>query len=114
VAELFTQLRRQFEWILVDSPPLASVTDALLLARYADLAVMVVQHNKVDKKVVKRCVVALRKATPNLLGAILNAVDLKARSYQYYYYQDADAAKADVARAEAAKAEVRPEAAVKG
>ena len=104
VAELFAQLRRQFEWILVDSPPLASVTDALLLARHADLAIMVVQHNKVDKKLVKRSVVALRKATPNLLGAILNAVDLKARSYHYYYYQDG----------EAAKAEARPEAAVKG
>jgi polysaccharide biosynthesis transport protein len=104
VAELFAQLRRQFEWILVDSPPLASVTDALLLARYADLAIMVVQHNKIDKKLVKRCVVALRKATPNVLGAILNAVDLKTRSYHYYYYQDG----------EAAKAEARPEAAVKG
>jgi Mrp family chromosome partitioning ATPase len=79
---------------------------------------MVVQHNKVDKKVVKRCVVALRKATPNLLGAILNAVDLKARSYQYYYYQDADAAKVDAARAAAGhavvEAEARPEAVVKG
>ncbi len=104
VADLFSHLRRQFEWILVDSPPLASVTDALLLARHADLAVMVVQHNNVDKKLVKRSVVALRKATPNLLGAILNAVDLKARGYHYYYYQDG----------EASKAEARPEAAVKG
>ena len=104
VADLFARLRRQFEWILVDSPPLASVTDALLLARHADLAIMVVQHNNVDKKLVKRSVVALRKATPNLLGAILNAVDLKARSYHYYYYQDG----------EAGKAEARPEAAVKG
>jgi capsular exopolysaccharide synthesis family protein len=104
VADLFSHLRRQFEWILVDSPPLASVTDALLLARHADLAIMVVQHNNVDKKLVKRSVVALRKATPNLLGAILNAVDLKARSYHYYYYQDG----------EAGKAEARPEAAVKG
>jgi len=104
VPELFARLRQKFEWILVDSPPLASVTDALLLARHADLAVMVVQHNKVDKKLVKRSVIALRKATPNLLGAVLNAVDLKARSYHYYYYQDG----------EPARAEPRTEAAVKG
>ena len=70
-------LRRRFEWILVDSPPLASVTDALLLARHADIAVMVVQHNKVDKRLVKRSVAALRRATPNLLGAVLNAVDVR-------------------------------------
>ena len=77
----------RFEWILVDSPPLASVTDALLLARHADVAVMVVQHNKVDKKVVKRSVNALRKVTPNVLGAVLNQVDVQQKGYYYYYYQ---------------------------
>jgi capsular exopolysaccharide synthesis family protein len=80
------QLRRQFRWVLLDSPPLASVTDALLLARHADLVVLVVQHDKVDKKVVKRSLAALRKVNPNVLGAVLNAVDMKARGYYYYYY----------------------------
>lgn len=80
------QLRRQFRWVLVDSPPLASVTDALILARHADMVVLVVQHDKVDKKVVKRSLAALRKANPNVLGAVLNAVDLKAMGYYYYYY----------------------------
>ena len=93
--ELLQGLRRRFDWILVDSPPLASVTDALLLARHCDLAVMVVQHLKVDKRLVKRSVVALRRVTPNLLGAVLNAVDVQARGYHYYYYsQQADARKA--------------------
>jgi polysaccharide biosynthesis transport protein len=87
VAGLFDHLRRHFEWILVDSPPLASVTDALLVARHADVAVYVVQHNKIDKKLVKRNVTALRKAAPNLLGAVLNSVDVKAKGYYYYYYQ---------------------------
>jgi capsular exopolysaccharide synthesis family protein len=87
VAALFDHLRKHFEWILVDSPPLASVTDALLVARHADVAVYIVQHNKMDKKLVKRNVTALRKATPNLLGAVLNAVDVKAKGYYYYYYQ---------------------------
>jgi succinoglycan biosynthesis transport protein ExoP len=92
LGDLFEQLRAEFEWVLIDSPPLASVTDALLLARHADLAVLVVQHNKVDKKLVKRSVAALRKATPNLLGAVLNVVDVRARSYQYYYYPQRDGA----------------------
>jgi succinoglycan biosynthesis transport protein ExoP len=87
VAELFDYLRRHFEWVLVDSPPLASVTDALLVARHADVVVYVVQHNKMDKKLVKRNVNALRKATPNLLGAVLNSVDIQSKGYYYYYYQ---------------------------
>jgi Mrp family chromosome partitioning ATPase len=62
---------------------------------------MVMQHLKVDKRLVKRSVAALRKATPNLLGAVLNAVDVKARGYHYYYYsQQADAQKAKPAERE--------------
>jgi succinoglycan biosynthesis transport protein ExoP len=86
LGNLMDALRGEFEWVLVDSPPLASVTDALLLARHADHVVLVVQHNKVDKKLVKRTISALHKATPNLLGVVLNVVDVRARSYQYYYY----------------------------
>ena len=42
----WTRLRSHFEWVLIDSPPLASVTDALLLARHADIVLFVVQHNR--------------------------------------------------------------------
>lgn len=83
--DLLDQLRARFEWIVVDSPPLASVTDALLLARHADMVVVVIQHNKVDKRLVKRCLAGLRKAGANVLGVILNAVDAKAKGYQGYY-----------------------------
>jgi capsular exopolysaccharide synthesis family protein len=84
---VLSHLRGRYEWVLVDSPPLASVTDALLLARYADIVLFVVQHNRVDKKLIKRAVTMLRKATPNLLGGVLNAVDVKSRSeYSYYYH----------------------------
>ena len=86
MADFLNHLRRHFDWILVDAPPVASVTDALLLARHADIVVYVVEHNNVDKKVIKRSVGALRKVTPNLLGAVLNAVDIKAKGYYYYYY----------------------------
>jgi succinoglycan biosynthesis transport protein ExoP len=86
LATLFDTLRAGFEWVLVDSPPLASVTDALLLARHADHTLLVVQHNKVDKKLVKRSVAALHKVTPHVLGVVLNVVDVRARAYHYYYY----------------------------
>jgi len=94
LGDLLEELRDQFEWVLVDSPPLASVTDALLLARHADHTVLVIQHGKVDKKLVKRSVAALRKVTPHLLGAVLNVVDVRARSYQYYYYPRRDGVEA--------------------
>lgn len=87
---LFDELRRHFDWILVDSPPLASVTDALLLARHVDMVVFVVEHNKIDKRLIKRHLAAVTKATPNVLGVVLNGVDVKAKGYYYYYYHQDD------------------------
>jgi succinoglycan biosynthesis transport protein ExoP len=80
------QLKRQYRWVLVDSPPVAAVTDALLLARHADSTVLVVQQNKIDRAMVKRSLAALRKVTPNVIGAVLNAVDVKTKGYYGYGY----------------------------
>ena len=98
MGDLLDRLRRHFDWILVDSPPLASVTDALLLARYCDLAVYVVQHNKVDKKAIKRNIIALQKATPNLIGVVINALDTKTRGHYYYYYEQDQKTTGEVVR----------------
>lgn len=98
MGDLLDRLRRHFDWILVDSPPLASVTDALLIARYCDLGIYIVQHNKIDKKVIKRSIQALEKVTPNLLGVVINALDTKTRGYYYYYYTQNEKAGPDSAR----------------
>jgi len=93
LGEMLDSLRDRYEWILIDSPPMASVTDALLVARHADNVVFVVQHNRIDKKLIRRSVASLQKATPNLLGVVLNAVDLRAPAYTYgygYYYYSHD------------------------
>lgn len=111
MGDLLDRLRRHFDWILVDSPPLASVTDALLLARYCDLAVYVVQHNKVDKKAIKRSIMALQKVTPNLLGVAINALDTKTRGYYYYYYNQDHKATGEIRRpAKTASADTPPAA----
>ena len=94
VPQLFERLRRHFRWVLVDSSPLASVTDALLLAQHADMTLLVVQHDTVDRKIVKRNLAALRRVAPNVLGAVLNAIDLKSTSQYQYYYSSEDKAKA--------------------
>jgi capsular exopolysaccharide synthesis family protein len=87
--DLLDHLRKHFEWILLDSPPLASVTDALLLARHADMTLLVVQHNKIDKRLIRRHAQALQRVNPNMLGVVLNAVSMDAKGYYYYYYQEA-------------------------
>jgi capsular exopolysaccharide synthesis family protein len=79
-------LRRHFKWILIDSPPVAPVTDSLLLAHEANATLMVIQQNKVDRHHLKRAINALRKVTPRLAGAVLNRVDVKSNAYYGYKY----------------------------
>jgi capsular exopolysaccharide synthesis family protein len=86
LSDVLGQLKRHYRWVLVDSPPVAAVTDALLLAQVADATVLVVQQNKVDRAMVKRALGALRKVTPNVVGAVLNAVDVKTKGYYGYQY----------------------------
>jgi capsular exopolysaccharide synthesis family protein len=89
----FDQLRRHFRWILVDSPPVAAVTDALLLAQQADSTMLVVQQNRVERQVLKRTIASLRKVTPHLAGAVLNVVDVKSKAYYGYAYKERKRAK---------------------
>jgi capsular exopolysaccharide synthesis family protein len=86
LADLFGQLKQVYRWVLVDSPPVAAVTDALLLAQVADSTLLVVQQNKVDRATVKRALAALRKVTPGVIGAVLNAVDVRIKGYYGYEY----------------------------
>jgi capsular exopolysaccharide synthesis family protein len=86
LAAALAQLKRHYRWVLVDSPPVAAVTDALLLAQCADSTVLVVQQNKVDRAMVKRALGALRKVNRNVIGAVLNAVDVKSKGYYGYQY----------------------------
>ena len=62
------------------------MTDAQLLARYADITTFVVQYNHADKKLIRRSLTALRKVTDSVLGVVLNSVNVKAKGYYYYYY----------------------------
>ncbi len=101
LAQVLDRLRQHYRWVLVDSPPVAAVTDALLLARHADTTLLVVQPNRVERMLAKRAVAALRKVSPNLLGAVLNAVDMKANGYYGYGYEAARAARPTARRPDA-------------
>jgi len=98
IGAMLDRFRGEYEWVIVDSPPVASVTDALLLARHADTVLFVVQHNKVDKKLVKRALAGLRRTTTGLVGVVFNAVELKSGQHHYYYYRS-DEPSGDVAAA---------------
>jgi len=85
VERFLEECREQFAWIVLDAPPIASVTDPLLLAKLSDMVLMVVRYNQVDRKLAKRSLTALRRTEGRVVGVVLNGVDPKQDSYHYYY-----------------------------
>ena len=83
-----TILRRcgeMYDYIVIDSPPILSVTDGVILAREADAVVLVVRHGKSSKHVVRRARDLLLRSGAAITGIVLNAVDLNSPEYYGYY-----------------------------
>ncbi len=76
-----------YEYIVIDSPPILSVTDGVILARDADAVVLVVRHGKSSKHIIRRARDLLIRAGAPITGIVLNAVDLNSPEYQGYYGQ---------------------------
>ena len=72
--------------MIIDTPPLGSVTDAAIVAQKCDGAVMVVAAGSVNYKFVQRQLEQLRKTKCKILGCVLNKVDLQGDSYYGKYY----------------------------
>jgi len=87
---LFDRLRQQYDYVLLDSPPLNLFTDAALIASNADALLLVARSDKTDRDELKFAVAQLRNTQVVLAGAVLNDVELRRGSryrqgYGYYY-----------------------------
>jgi len=71
--------------VIIDSPPVLSVTDGVILARMADAVVLVIRHGKSSKHVVRRARDLLLRSGAPVTGVLLNAVDVSSPDYYGYY-----------------------------
>ncbi|MCG0681506.1 CpsD/CapB family tyrosine-protein kinase [Lactiplantibacillus plantarum] len=86
MTEFLTVATRKLDLVIVDAPPILPVTDARILAGQVDGTILVVRQNFVEKVAVRQAVSALKNARAQLLGTILNDVDIKTHGYGYGYY----------------------------
>ena len=84
--QILDELRGRFDRILLDSPPLQAVTDAAVLSRRSDGVIMVVQAGKTLRDDLERSAKTLHDVNANVIGVILNDLDISDRQYGYYYY----------------------------
>ena len=88
--ELLKDLSGHYDRVLFDSPPVAAVTDSLVLGSMMDGVVLVVQAGKTSLMAAQQAKKSLVDVGAKLFGVVLNDVDLEHKQYgyyQYYYYR---------------------------
>lgn len=92
MASLIDSLADHFDYVLIDSPPVLPVTDAVILSRYVDGVVLVVKGGMTPQRVVVDARNRLESVGASILGVVLNDVDVTGGDYYYYnrYYYSYD------------------------
>lgn len=87
MAQLLKQLKEEYDYIIIDTPPVLSVTDPQLLALKADGTLLVVREGVAKHKLVLEAYQELEKVQANVVGTVLNDCEEKTKGYSKYYYQ---------------------------
>jgi capsular exopolysaccharide synthesis family protein len=96
MAQLLQSLKKTFEIIIVDTPPLLPVTDGAIISAEADGAILVVRHGKTTRNQVARATASLEAVDARILGAVMNMTPTRGADsygYGYGYYDDAGGAR---------------------
>jgi polysaccharide biosynthesis transport protein len=84
--ESLDSLKQRFDFLLIDSPPVTPVSDAVLLSRMVDGVIFVVRGQKTRKHLVKSAVMQLKNSQARILGVALNGVDIGRDEYSDLYH----------------------------
>ena len=79
-------LGQQFDFIVIDSPPVMPVTDPSIIAHMVSGVLYVVGSEMTNSHVARRALEQLDRAGAHVIGAVLNRVDLKHNGYYYSHY----------------------------
>lgn len=85
--ELLPQLKGQYTFIIFDTPPVLSVTDAAALAGMLHGTILVVKASETTRDHAQRALEHLRDVRARVLGTVINQVDFKKERYYYTYYK---------------------------
>ncbi|HEY5228170.1 MAG TPA: polysaccharide biosynthesis tyrosine autokinase [Opitutaceae bacterium] len=87
--QLLERLKKHFDLVVVDSPPMGAVTDAMLIAERTDEVIYVCRFNRASRKHIKLYIKALREGKNEILGIVLNGLSPRRIEYysNYRYYR---------------------------
>jgi succinoglycan biosynthesis transport protein ExoP len=82
---LLEKLATDYDRVVIDSPPIGPVTDAVILSTLVDASIMVIRAMSTTRDTALHARRALEDVRANLIGAVLNAADPSRADYPYYY-----------------------------
>jgi len=85
---LVSELRRDYEYIIMDTPPSLPVTDAAVVASVSDATILVLRSGETEESAAQRAVEQLRQVRARIAGAVLNGVTRGRDRYYSYYSSD--------------------------
>jgi polysaccharide biosynthesis transport protein len=85
--QVVTQLQQIYDYIVIDSPPVMPVSDALLLATIVDGVLLVTNASRTPKQQVRAARARLEYARAKIFGTVLNRIKIHHSEYQYYYHR---------------------------
>ncbi|MDR0994643.1 MAG: polysaccharide biosynthesis tyrosine autokinase [Verrucomicrobiota bacterium] len=83
---ILDELKPNYDYILMDSPPILGVTDAAIISGEVDGVLLVVQYRKYPKIISLRAKRMIENAGGRLMGAVLNNINIMRDDYYYYYH----------------------------
>ena len=83
--QLVKELKSRYDFVFFDSPPIMGVSDASVLASEVDLTLQVIQYRRYPQPMTIRAKQMIEKVGGNLLGVVLNNINM-AQDENYYYY----------------------------
>jgi Mrp family chromosome partitioning ATPase len=83
---LLAQWCEMFDHVILDLPPVLAVTDAVRLSVEAHAVVLVIRSGHTSKAALRRASALLTQVNANILGVVVNALDLRSSDHYYSYY----------------------------
>lgn len=82
-----SKVREEYDYVIIDAPPLGILIDAVIIGKYCDGAVLVIEQGVIRRKVVQDVIKQLKRGGVRILGAVLNKVDERIGTYGSYDYK---------------------------
>jgi polysaccharide biosynthesis transport protein len=83
--QLIGKLKKDFDYIVIDTAPVLPIADAMLLSKVLDGVVLMARYNKTRWADIRRAARLLKAVNAPLLGTVLNGVEIKKNLYAYVY-----------------------------